>query len=653
MRRLECISGHLVPESTCDASGSTIHGDFSATFAAERARSVWPVRGLQLVLDGGEEEIRLREWAFQVVRNTAGLEALDMDQFEKSPMERREQSTRRLMCFSDLLEGKSEAEELALIRAMSCADSGMTIRWFVQRLLWIETIKNQGTPEQIAKWTNGARSYAIVGCFGMTELGSSSYLRGAETTAHYNHSNRTFVINSPTITATKIWIGQSGQIATHCIAFCNTFVGGQECGIQLFIVQIRDQRTGLPMPGVEVGDMGPKIGLDGNDNGFIRFQNVTINADQMLARWASVAIDGTFQQAPLAALAYGSTIAERLISYYYTDRLAIKTAVTWCLLRRQGPPKDGLEPQIMDYPSHYTKLMPILSRMFVSRPHAQWSLAKYRSAVEDLRTGNEASYLSQLAEIHAIACAQKSFGSWQGMSDMETCRRLMGGHAFHSYMGIGRYQADSAVGTTGGGDNNVLVKQTGLYLVKTKNRESVLTQFLFDKETRPPQLVSVEDPEQILAVLSFRARAAVLAARENRHALLLEAAARHWHYRNVLFRCPRDTEPMRIMWILSALDHMLEVFADLCADGTVQPSQLHTLRATHEKYSLLVRENALALVDALGIPDDMVRNPLISRDGQGYQHYIDAMRNNRFNKHRVAPFWKEIIGPRQKPELFE
>jgi hypothetical protein len=40
--------------------------------------------------------------------------------------------------------GKSEDEEHALIRALSCVDSGTTIRWFVQRLLWIETIRNQG-----------------------------------------------------------------------------------------------------------------------------------------------------------------------------------------------------------------------------------------------------------------------------------------------------------------------------------------------------------------------------------------------------------------------------------------------------------------------------------------------------------------------------
>ncbi len=153
-------------------------------------------------------------------------------------------------------------------------------------------------------------------------------------------------------------------------------------------------------------------------------------------RWASIDANGNFSEAPLAALAYGSTIAERLVSYYLYERLALKTAVLWCMLRRQGPPVNGLQPQIIDYQSHYTKIMPYLSFAFVSKPLSAASLERYRSMVADLRAGNEASYLSQLAEMHAVACALKSFSSWNSMTMFEDLRRLMGGHAFHQYMGV-------------------------------------------------------------------------------------------------------------------------------------------------------------------------------------------------------------------------
>lgn len=105
-----------------------------------------------------------------------------MDDFDMSTEERRVLSTQRLLRFSDLVQGRTEQFELFLIRALSTIDASTTIRWFVQKLLWIDTIKNQGTAAQISRWTEGALAYNIVGCFAMTELGHSSALRGLETT---------------------------------------------------------------------------------------------------------------------------------------------------------------------------------------------------------------------------------------------------------------------------------------------------------------------------------------------------------------------------------------------------------------------------------------------------------------------------------------
>lgn len=48
-----------------------------------------------------------------------------------------------------------------------------------------------------------------------TELGHSSNLRGLETTSTYDRATNEFVIHSPTLTATKWWIGMSGETATH------------------------------------------------------------------------------------------------------------------------------------------------------------------------------------------------------------------------------------------------------------------------------------------------------------------------------------------------------------------------------------------------------------------------------------------------------
>lgn len=42
------------------------------------------------------------------------------------------------------------------------------------------------------------------------------------------------------------------------------------------MLNIRDRATHLPMPGIEVGDIGSKIGYASKDNGYFIMKNVRI-----------------------------------------------------------------------------------------------------------------------------------------------------------------------------------------------------------------------------------------------------------------------------------------------------------------------------------------------------------------------------------------
>jgi len=48
------------------------------------------------------------------------------------------------------------------------------------------------------------------------------------------------------------------------------------------------------MPGVKTGDMGPKLGYNGKDNGWATFDKVRIPRDQLLQKFVSVDREGTF-----------------------------------------------------------------------------------------------------------------------------------------------------------------------------------------------------------------------------------------------------------------------------------------------------------------------------------------------------------------------
>lgn len=143
------------------------------------------------------------------------------------------------------------------------------------------------------------------------ELGHGSFVRGLETTATYLPDTEEFDIHSPSITSTKWWIGAAGQTATHSAVYARLIINGEDRGVHVFVVQIRDLETHNPMRGVSVGDCGAKMGRDGIDNGWIRFDHVRIPREQMMMKHSQVSASGEYTKPPRAELAYGALLGGR------------------------------------------------------------------------------------------------------------------------------------------------------------------------------------------------------------------------------------------------------------------------------------------------------------------------------------------------------
>lgn len=83
-----------------------------------------------------------------------------------------------------------------------------------------------------------------------------------------------------------------GFLANWALVYAKLIVNNKSHGVQAFMVPIRDLNTHKPLPGIEVGDIGPKIGYTNKDNGFLRFTNCRIPRFNMLAKYIKVTRDG-------------------------------------------------------------------------------------------------------------------------------------------------------------------------------------------------------------------------------------------------------------------------------------------------------------------------------------------------------------------------
>ena len=94
-----------------------------------------------------------------------------------------------------------------------------------------------------------------------TELGHGSNVRGLETTATWNASDKTFTLHSPHLTASKWWIGSLGKIANYAVVMAQLVIDGKAYGPHPFVAQIRDLKTHELLENVYAGDLGPKFGF--------------------------------------------------------------------------------------------------------------------------------------------------------------------------------------------------------------------------------------------------------------------------------------------------------------------------------------------------------------------------------------------------------
>jgi acyl-CoA oxidase len=115
--------------------------------------------------------------------------------------------------------------------------------------LFLPTLLGQGSAEQQSWWVPRAITFRMIGVYAQTELGHGSNVRGLNTVAHYDKNTQEFILHSPSLQAIKWWISGLGKVATHALVYAQLILDDKEYGIQIFMVQLRDENH-RPLPGM-------------------------------------------------------------------------------------------------------------------------------------------------------------------------------------------------------------------------------------------------------------------------------------------------------------------------------------------------------------------------------------------------------------------
>ncbi|EEP76256.1 predicted protein [Uncinocarpus reesii 1704] len=338
-------------------------------------------------------------------------------------------------------------------------------------MMFIPTIEEQATSEQAAYWLPLARSGTINGAYCQTELAHGTFVRGIETTATLDTKTDEFVVNTPTFTAAKFWPGAMASSCTHVILMARLIIARKDYGVHPFIIQLRDLDDFSPMPGVELGDIGMKMGYNGTTNGYAIFHNVRIPRDWLLMRHASVDRDGTYNKPKHDKFAYLTMLyARATIAQGSGFKLAqaATIATRFSVVREQGlgpngeENADGSETTIISYRSQNFRLFTIISRAYAILFTAPTLEGLYAS----LRNVGETQDFGSLGYYHMLLAGLKAWNTQVAADGTEDARKCCGGHGYILTSGLPSIVAEAAAPATFEGENYVMYQQVGRYLLK-------------------------------------------------------------------------------------------------------------------------------------------------------------------------------------------
>jgi acyl-CoA oxidase len=537
---------------------------------------------------------------------------------------------------------------MAVIETVSFHDGSLFIKLGVQFGLFGGSIQQLGTEVHHRKYLPKVAACQLLGGFAMTEIGHGSNVQALETTAVYDSEHRDFIINSPSYSSGKTFIGNAAVDGQFMVVFAQLHIGAASHGVHAFVVPIRDE-NGQPLPGVTIEDNGPKLGLNGVDNGRIWFRNTRVPKIELLNRFAEVMDDGKYRSDIKSNNSRFFTMIGTLVNGRITLALAANSmaksaltiAIRYTARRRQfgGGIQETL---VLDYPATQRRLMPLLANAYAI-DFAVKRLVRVRDQSRDGGTGAR--------PIESLAAGIKAFSTWTAIRTIQVCRESCGGEGYMFANRFAALKADADIFTTFEGDNTVLMQLVAKNLLgelKDQLKEmnpGRIARFFLDQRLKAlkkrfvgltADSASLLNPEQQLTYFRFRESTLLLRVGGKFRRLtrqkemdaysaftrlqpeLLELADAYAErqvlesFLEAVARVPEHTlqPPLRKLADLFALYHLERHKGWFLENGFMPGKRAKAITSHVTRLCQEVRQDAVALVDAFGIPDQCLGAPI-------------------------------------------
>lgn len=654
------------------------------TLHAERQDPPFNVRKMAIALHGSEEALQLKEkFMAELARNPA-FKNDDIHDISKDEI--RERTMEKFGAMVEFVTTESIDVFTQRMALVGIADPAFWTRFGVHYGLFLGALRSGATPNQMSYWVEkGVLGLnGVIGCFAMTEIRGGSNVAGLETTATFDRSSDTFVIHTPHLGATKWWIGGAASSATHAAVFARLIVDGKDHGIQTFVTQLRDPKTFNTMPGITIGDIGKKMGRDGIDNGYIQFTYVHVPRAHMLMKNTQVSRDGTVTKPALAQLAYGALLGGRtsmVADSSNSAKKALTIAVRYGAVRRQfATGGNKLETQLLDYPIHQRRLLPLVAQAVAIGFTATKLQDMYEDMTQSLESlkptdPNMMDTLAKLKETHATSAGLKAFCTWSTLDAIEKCRQSCGGHGYSAYSNLPAQYNDFAVQCTWEGDNTILALQAGRALVASYiggtqgaklpsgvaylSNEASLT-------AKSDGSLSLDDMERgwdCVAGNATKKAAYEYAAfrkqgkkKDEAYELCSQSRfiAAKLHTTGYIFKMFKaaltdlaDSPEKTALTTVAKLYGVWQIEQNegvFLKYGFLKPEHTDEVQRQVDAFCAETRKYAVPLVDSFALSDHIINSPLGKWDGSVYESYFEQVRaQNPLPKEH--PYFKRLIKP--------